>query len=122
MRPALTISLCLLAAGCMSAKVQLLDEVVRPAQVPDSVAVLSDAPNQPYTVIAVVKVSSPSITDSFADLRQRLTTEAATIGADAVILGHESKKWIPIFNTVGFVMSERKNLEGKAIVFDRSAG
>jgi len=121
MRPLLTIPLCLLAVGCMNTNVQLLDRAVRPAQVPDSVAVLSETPDQPYTVIAVVKASSSTAFDSFADLRNRLVAEAATLGADAVILGPESKSSTPIFNTVGFVMSERKALEGQAIVFERSS-
>jgi hypothetical protein len=122
MRPLLTIPVCLLAVGCINTNVQLLDHAVRPAQLPDSVAVLSETPDQPYAVIAVVKASSSTAFDSFADLRDRLIAEAAMLGADAVILGPESKTSTPIFNTVGFVMSERKALEAEAIVYERSAG
>jgi hypothetical protein len=121
MRPLITIPLCLLAAGCIGTNVQLLDQAVRPAQSPESVMVLSETPDQPHTVIAIVESSSSTVFDSFDDLRSRLITKAAMLGGDALILGSESKKSTPIFNTVGFVMSERKALEGEVIVFERSS-
>ncbi|NIM48011.1 MAG: hypothetical protein GTN78_00420 [Gemmatimonadales bacterium] len=121
MRPALPISVCLLAVGCISTNVQRLDQAVRPARSPDSVAVLLEKPDQPYTVIAVVKSSSSAVFDSFDDLRKKMIAEAALLGGDALILGPESKKSTLIFNTVGFVQSEWKDLAGEVIVFDRTA-
>ncbi|UCD24647.1 MAG: hypothetical protein JSW51_01660 [Gemmatimonadota bacterium] len=121
MRRVLAISVFLLAAGCVSTKVELLDQSVRPAVSPDSVSILAEEPDQPYHVIAVVKATGASAFDSFDDLRERLIIEAAILGGDAVIVGTESKSSTPIFNTVGFVMSERKQLEGEVIAFDREA-
>jgi len=122
MRRALLTSVCLLALGCINTKVQLLDQAVRPAQSPDSVAVLLEKPDQAYTVIAVVKSSTSTVFDSFDDLRRKMIVEAAMLGGDALILGPESSASTPIFNTVGFVMSERKDLTGEVIVFDRTTG
>lgn len=122
MRKVVMLAACLLAIGCVNAKVQRVDEVARPARVPDSVALLSATPDRPYTVIAVVNASSNTAFDSFGDLRSRVLAEAARLGADAVILGSETRTSTPIFNTVGFVMSERKALQAKAIVFDPQTG
>jgi len=104
--------------------VQQLDLAPRQARSPYSVAVLSETPNQPYTVIAVVESSSSTVFDSFDDLRKKMIAEAALLGGDAVILGPEVKKSTLIFNTVGFVQSERKELAGQVIVFEhnRSTG
>jgi hypothetical protein len=101
--------------------VQLLDQAVRPAQSPDSVAVLLEKPDQPYTVIAVLEASTSTVVDSFDDLRRKMIAEAALLGGDALILGPESSRSTPIFNTVGFVMSERKGLAGEVIVFESAA-
>ena len=122
MRLLLGASVCLLAVGCISTNVKLLDQATRPARSPDSVAVLLEKPDQPYTVIAVLKSSSSTVFDSFDDLRRKMIAEAAMLGADALILGPESSSSTPIFNTVGFVMSERRDLTGEVIVFDGAAG
>lgn len=119
MRSALGVPVCLLAVACISTNVQRLDQAARPARAPDSVAVLLEKPDQPYTVIAVLKSSSSAVFDSFDDLRKELIAEAALLGGDALILGPESKKSTLIFNTVGFVTSDRKDLSGEVIVFDR---
>jgi hypothetical protein len=119
MRPALLICVCLLTVGCINTNVHRLDQAVRPARSPDAVAVLLEKPDQPYTVIAVVKSSSSTVFDSFDDLREKMTAEAALLGGDALILGRESTKSTIIFNTVGFVKSDRKDLTGEVIVFDR---
>ncbi len=119
MRPSLLIPVCLLAVGCINTKVQRLDQAVRPAASPDSVAVLLEEPDQPYTVIAVIKASSSTVFDSFDDIREKMIAEAAALGGDALILGPEAKKSTIIFNTVSFVNSERKDLAGKVIVFNR---
>jgi hypothetical protein len=44
--------LCLVATACVSTKVQILDQSVRPVRTPDAVSALQEAPQQPYTVIA----------------------------------------------------------------------
>ena len=121
MRPVLAVSVCLIAAGCISTNVRRLDQSVRPTVSPDSISVLSEKPDQPYAVIAVVKSTGKSAFDSFDDLREQLIVEAARLGGDALIVGTESKSSTPIFNTVGFVMSESKQLDGEVIVFDRGA-
>jgi hypothetical protein len=123
MRPALLISFCLLAVGCINTNVQRLDRALRPARSPDSVAVFLEQPDQGYTVIAVVKSSSSTVFDSFNDLRKKMLAEAALLGGDALILGPEStKSTLIFFPTVGFVHSDRKDLTGEVIVFDRPPG
>ena len=123
MRRALRLSCCLLflTAGCISTRVQQLDQAPRPARSPDSVAVLVEQPDRPYTVLAVITSSSSLVFDSFGDLRQKLVIEAALLGGDALILGPERRQSILIANTVGFVESVRKEMAGEVIVFDRSA-
>ena len=119
MRPPLRIPLWLglLTAGCISTSVQRLDQAPRPARSFDSVAVLSEKPARPYTVLAVVRAKSSTVFDSFDDLRGKLVAQAALLGGDAVIVGPRSKKTTPIFNTVGFVMSEERTLVGEVIAF-----
>jgi hypothetical protein len=119
MRPSLLIAVRLLAVGCINTNVQRLDQAVRPAGLPDSVAVLLEEPDQPYTVIAVVKSSSSTVFDSFDDLRKKMIADGAALGGDALILGPEEKKSTIVFNTGGFVKSDRKDLAGKVIVFNR---
>ncbi len=120
MRPALLVSFCLVAIGCINTNVQRLDHALRPARSTDSIAVLLEKPDRPYTVIAIVESSTSTAFDSFEDLRQKMIAEAASLGADALILGPEKTKSTPIFNTVGFVMSVSKDLTGEVIVFDRA--
>jgi hypothetical protein len=81
----------------------------------DSVAVLSEVPDQPYTVLAVVSTRSSTVFDSFDDLRAALVARAALLGGDAVILRSRSTKTTPIFNTVGFVVSEQRIMVGDVI-------
>lgn len=122
MKPALLVILCLLVVGCIKTSVQPVDHTVRPAQSPDSVALLLEEPDRPYTVIATVRSRSSAVFDSFKDMREKMVAEAAMLGGDALILGSESTTSTPIFNTVGFVMSETKNLTAEVIVFERPTG
>ena len=119
MRPPLLILACLLTVACINTSVQQLDQTLRPAQPTEAVVVLTEEPDQPYTIIAVIESRSSTLFDSFDDLRREMIAEAANLGGDALIVGSESKKSTPIFNTVGFVMSETKGLSGEVSVFDR---
>lgn len=118
-KPLLHFTVCLFAAGCVSASVERLDHAVRPARSPDSVAVLLEKPSQPYTVIAVIEAKGESIFDSFDDLRQKLTAEAAKLGGDAVILGQESTDSQFILTGTAMIESDTKNLKGKVIVYEK---
>jgi hypothetical protein len=71
--------------------------------------------DQPYTVLAVVSTRSSTVFDSFDDLRAALVARAALLGGDAVILRSRSTKTTPIFNTVGFVVSEQRIMVGDVI-------
>lgn len=121
MRRGLLISLGLLAIGCVSLKVQRLDEVVRPVQPPESVVVLLEEPERPYTVIAVVESSYDGALKGFDDLRQKMVAEAAELGGDALLLGPEAKKTgvifvaAPVFTPIFF---DKKTLTGEVIEFD----
>jgi hypothetical protein len=118
MRAWIPACLCLLAAACVSTNVQQLDHAVRPATALDSVAVLAEAPRQPYTVIAVIESRGESVFDSFEDLRLALCAEAAALGGDAVILGQVDTDERFILTGTAMIRSVRKTLTGTVVVFD----
>ena len=119
MKPMLAVSLMLLAAGCMSADVQRLDQAPRPERSPDAVQLLLEKPDQPYTVIAVVEAKADAIFRDFDDLRNRMIEEAAKLGGDAVILGTEDSESTFLITATGQIHSDRKKLRGEVIVFRR---
>jgi hypothetical protein len=116
---ALRVSLLLLAVGCVRADVRRLDQVVRPARSPDSIAVLLEEPQQPYSVIATIESTGETVFDSFNDLRRKMIAEAAQIGGDALILGPESTKSTFIILPTALIKSDRKELTAEVIVFNR---
>jgi hypothetical protein len=121
MRRGLLMSLGLLAIGCVSLKVQRMDEVVRPVQPPESVAVFLEKPDRPYTVIAVVESSYDGAFKGFDDLRRKIVAEAADLGGDALILGPESKKTGVMFVAAPVatpIFFDKKKLTGEVIKFD----
>jgi hypothetical protein len=120
MRQWLGVPVCILAVGCINTSVQRLDHALRPAQSPDSVTVLLEKPQQPYTVIAVIESSTGTIFDSFADLRKEMIAEAAKIGGEALILGPESTDSEFIFTGTAMIKSDKRSLTGEVIVFDQS--
>ena len=111
------IAIVLIASGCVSAKVQRMDEVPRPQRSPDEVQVLFQEPDRPYTVIAVVESKAESVFDGIDDLHQKLIAEAARLGGDAVIMGTEGREPTFLITAVGQVHSEKKTLNGTVIVF-----
>ncbi|MFC1661657.1 hypothetical protein ACFL3S_09435 [Gemmatimonadota bacterium] len=111
------ISIVLLAAGCVSAEVQRLDQVPRPERSPDLIEVLFEKPDRPYTVIAVVESKTGTVFKGFDDLRRRLIAEAAKLGGDAVILGAEGSDATMLITAVSQIHSEEKKLTGEVIVF-----
>jgi hypothetical protein len=117
MRRSLLILLGVLAVGCVSVKVQRLDEVVRPAQPAESLVVLDEKPERPYTVIAVVESSYEGALKGFDDLRREMIAEAGRLGGDALILGPESKKDGVIFVPTP-IFFDKKKLTGEVITFD----
>lgn len=117
MKHALLVSLSLAVVGCVSLNVQRLDEVVRPAQPVDSLMVLDEQPDEPYTVIAVVESSVDGALKGFDDLRREMVSEAARLGGDALILGSESKKTRVIFVPTPIFYDEM-TLTGEVITFD----
>jgi hypothetical protein len=119
MRSWLRVSICLFAVGCISTNVQRLDHAARPARSPDSVTVLIEEPQQPYTVIAVVEAKGETAFDSFDDLRKEMIVEAATLGGEALIVGPESTDTKFIFTGIVMIRSDTRNLTGEVIVYDR---
>jgi hypothetical protein len=118
MRKWLSVSACILAAGCINTSVQRLDLAVRQARAPDSVTVLLDKPQQPYTVIAVIESNTETVFDSFGDLREAMVAEAAELGGEALILGSESTESTFIFTGIAMIRSDRRSLTGEVIVFE----
>lgn len=111
-----------LAAGCVSASVQRLDQALRPPCAPEAIEVLEEAPDCPYTVIAHIESRSDAIYHGFDDLRRKLVEEAAELGGEALILGPEGSDHQPIILVTGMIMSEQKRLEADVIVFDPVGG
>jgi len=98
-----------------------LDHAARPAVSPDAVTVLLEQPQQPYTVIAVIESKGESVFDSFNDLRKEMIAQAAELGGEALILGPESTDSEFIFTGTAMIKSDRKNLTGEVIVYDRAS-
>jgi len=117
MRRALFVCVCVVAAGCVTARTQRLDSEVRPAQAPESVVVFEDAPERPYTTIARIESQVGNVFKSYGDLRAKIIDEAARLGGEAVILGPESKETQFLILTTGMIASEKKKLAGEVIVF-----
>jgi hypothetical protein len=89
---------------------------------PGSVARFSllEKPQQPYTVIAVIESNSETVFDSFDDLRKEMIAEAARLGGEALILGPESTDSQFIFTGIAMIKSDKRNLTGEVIVYDRA--
>ena len=119
MRKWLVASACLLAIGCVTTSVQQLDQAVRPARSVDSVSLLVEKPEQPYTVIAVIESNTETVFDSFDDLRGAIAAEAAKLGGEAVILGQESTDTAFIFTGIAMIQSDTRKLSGEVIVYER---
>lgn len=118
MRRALFVSACVVAAGCVTSHMQRLDPDVRPARAPDSIVVLEEAPDKPYTVIARIETKADAVFKSYDDLRAKLVDEAAQVGGEAVIVGPESKETNFIILPTGMFPNEQKKLAGDVIIFD----
>ena len=119
MRQWLRVSFCILAVGCINTNVQRLEQAPRPARSPDSVAVLLEKPQQPYTVIAVIESRGGSVFDSSDALRKEMIAEAAKLGGEALILGPESTDSEFIFTGIAMIKSDKRTLTGEVIVYDQ---
>jgi len=119
MRQWLRVSICIFAVGCISTNVQRLDQAARPTRSLDSVAVLLEKPQHPYTVIAVIESKAKTVFDSFDDLRKEMIAEAAKLGGEALILGPESTDSEFIFTGTAMIKSDTRNLSGEVIVYDQ---
>ena len=73
----------LMLIGCASSQVMRTDTIVRPQKSPDQVMFLTQQPDKPFKVIALVKVSDQGWG---VDTSKRLRQEAAKLGGDAVLL------------------------------------
>jgi hypothetical protein len=104
-------------SGCMGVDVHRIDSQLRPQRPPDAVEVLTEAPEEPYTTIAVVEASTGAVFRGFEDLRRRIIAEAARLGGDAVIIGEESKESGVLLTGTAQIHTEEKKLSGRVIVF-----
>ena len=109
--------LVLWASGCVGLDVHRLDSQPRPQRHPDAVRVLTEAPEGPYTTIALVEASTGTVFKGFEDLRRKLVAEAARLGGDAVIIGEEGKESGVLFTGTAQINTEEKKLNGRVIVF-----
>ncbi len=105
-------------SGCTRADVLRLDQTLRPQTRPDSVRLIAQEPQEPYTVIALVSVRDDPPFTSQDDARKRLLKVAARLGGDAVLLGAGSLTRV---GTGGEYGGSQLLLTGKVIVFNREA-
>jgi len=113
----LSIVACLLCVGCVNTSVQRLDDAVRPAHALDAVDVLTEAPERPYTVIAIIESKNGSVFDSFDEMRDAMVAEAAELGGDAVILGPEDTDERFILTGTAMIKSDERRLMCEVIVY-----
>lgn len=90
--PVLFASCLVILAGCIKTSVQPLDDTVRQARSPESVEVLHERPDPPYTVIAIIESRTVTVFESFEDLRGEMVVEAANLGGGPPGLGRESDR------------------------------
>ncbi|HEV8265034.1 MAG TPA: hypothetical protein VGQ06_08780 [Gemmatimonadales bacterium] len=102
------------ACGGSYRHVLLLDTTPRPRTHPDSVRLIAQEPQQPYTVIALLSVQSRGWPFERTP-RERLLKEAARLGGEAVLLDNAS------ITVVGGDESRQEQLTGKVIVFKRES-
>lgn len=95
----------LLVAACIKVDVVTVDPQPHAERQPDSIKVLGQEPDEPYTVIAIVSVSSSN--RGLDALTARLVEEAARLGGDAVLLDTSSLER----------EGSHRQLTGKVIVF-----
>jgi hypothetical protein len=111
----------MLAACGTTADVMRVDNTNRGASDPAAIRVLLEEPSQPYTTVAMVKISDQGWDRSLEDLKAAMIKEAAKLGGDAVIVGTETRNagaaFVPIGNMFYGVESTEKVLVGKVIVF-----
>jgi hypothetical protein len=119
MRKWLAASACCLVLGCVNTSVQQLDQAIRPARSFDSVSLLLEKPDEPYTVIAVIDAKTGTVFDGFDDLREEIVAEAAKLGGEAVILGSESTDTAFIFTGIAMIQSDTRKLSGEVIVYEQ---
>ena len=117
MRTWLALSVCMLTVGCLSTSVHRMDEVVRPPRSPDSLTVLLEKPQRPYTVIAIIESNTETVFDSFDDLRRAMVAEAAKLGGEALILGPEATDTDFILTGTAMIQSDKRGLRGEVIVY-----
>jgi hypothetical protein len=101
--------------SCTRAEVFRIDNAIRPQTHPDSVLFLAQEPTRPYTVIALLNVTSAD--GSQEQVRKRFLKEAALLGGDAVLLGIGSLSYVTTGS--GEYSSSARLLSGKVIVFRR---
>ena len=105
----------LVVLACYHTDVLRVSNEPRPATHPDSVRLLAQEPAQPYTVIAIVSVSSGY--RGLDAIRNRLLKEAARLGGEAVLLETASLTTVPAGS--GEHAGTAPQLSGKVIVFNR---
>ncbi|MFN0038552.1 MAG: hypothetical protein ACKVP2_03475 [Burkholderiales bacterium] len=110
-----------LAACATTADVMRIDNTNRGASDPATIRVFLDEPSQPYTTVAMVRISDQGWGLSLEDLKAAMIKEAAKLGGDAVIVGTETRNagtaFVPIGTMLYGVESPEKILVGKVIEF-----
>ena len=116
------LALVLTATACLEyTDVLRLDTTLRPQTHPDSIRLLAEEPQQPYTVVAIV--TSMGSNGGFLGLSHKsaertLVEAAARLGGDAVLLGAGSLTRVGTGGEYGGTVLQ---VSGKVIVFNREA-
>lgn len=119
MRQSVLVCISFLSAACINTNVQRLDDTIRPARSPESIAVLLEKPREPYTVIAVIESRGETVFDSFDDIRNKMIAEAGRLGGEALVLGTQSTDSEFIFTGTAMIKSETRRMTGVVIVYNR---
>jgi hypothetical protein len=107
---AASLPIAFLLAACIKVDVVTVDPQPRAERQPESIRVLGQEPDEPYSVVAIVSVSSRN--RGLDALRARLLEEAARLGGDAVLLDTASLER----------EGSHRQITGKVIVFRQAGG
>jgi hypothetical protein len=118
---ALVLSAVLAVAGCASVRVEPGGETARAPRPVASVQVLDAVPAAPYRSIARIEVRDRGLGREARDLRTKLVSEAARLGADAVVFEEPSTRRSVGLTPHPIGLYDELVVAGTAIVFGTPA-
>ncbi|BCL75154.1 hypothetical protein JHS3_08900 [Jeongeupia sp. HS-3] len=118
--PLLTAAVALLLAACASIDATSTQYVGAPhpaATSPASVQILREEPKKPFDRIGEVKIdASTDPAPAVADIENRLRTEAALLGADAVVIVYDRIQPVGAYVSGPYWAATVQDIEGQRLV------